>query len=294
MSETPKVLGFLGLGDMGGPMAANLMKAGLPLHVFDIAGTAARAPEGAVAEESVAAVAQAADTIFLSLPDGPVVEALAHELAALTERRVATVVDLSTVGPAAARAVHATLGQAGILYVDAPVSGGRAGAIAGSISLMWAGPEASFAAHREIVAPMAKGVFHVGLEPGQGQALKLLNNFLSATALTATSEAIAFGVAQGLDMQLICDVLNVSSGVNSATKDKFPNRIIPGSYAAGFRTRLMTKDVTLYLENVRHAGTPVVLAERIADIWRGCDGALPGSDFTEIYPYLTTGKGKDG
>ena len=142
------------------------------------------------------------------------------------------------------------------------------------------------AAHRALFDSIAGNVFHVGELAGQGQAMKLLNNFLSAVALAATSEAIAFGRAEGLDMATMVDVLNVSTGRNSATSDKFPNRVMTGTYDAGFHTRLMTKDVKLFLESVHGAGTANVVATAIGQVWEAADAAMPGSDFTEIWKFV--------
>jgi 3-hydroxyisobutyrate dehydrogenase len=130
-------------------------------------------------------------------------------------------------------------------------------------------------------------VFHVGTRAGQGQAMKLLNNYLSATALAASSEAIAFGLAQGLDMSTMVDVLNVSTGRNSATADKFPNRVMTGTYDAGFHTALMAKDVRLFLAEAATAGTAADVATAVGATWDAADAALPGSDFTEIWTFVS-------
>lgn len=284
-------LGFIGLGQMGGPMAANIAKGGFELTVFDKAGTAARAPAGAVPADSVEETAARADTLFLSLPDGPVCLAVARQIAAAPARRATVVVDLSTIGPDAAREAAAILGAAGATYVDAPVSGGQAGAVAGTITIMWAGPGAELERHRAVIAAFCKNPFHVGEQPGQGQALKLINNFLSGTAMAATSEAVLYGLSQGLDMKTMLDVINVSTGVNSATRDKFPQRILTGSFDAGFKTALLTKDVTLYRDNARAAGAPHDLGDVVAALWQACDEALPDSDFTRIYQFLREAEG---
>ena len=279
-------IGFIGLGNMGGPIAANIAGGGHDMIVFDAAGTADRAPAGTRIAASIAEVAAAAETIFLSLPDGPVVAAVAEEIAESNARVTSTLVDLSTIGIAAAQQVHARLSRADIAYLDAPVSGGTAGAKAGTIAVMCGGDKALFERLSPVLSSMSRNVFHVGDTPGQGQAMKLANNFLSATAMAATSEAVAFGVEQGLDMGQMLDVLNASSGQNTATSDKFPNRILPDKYDAGFTNTLMTKDVTLYLQNVRAAGTPDTVAATLTDVWQRFQAAEPGADFTRIYPFV--------
>ncbi len=278
--------GFIGLGNMGAAMCGHLCAAGLPIVCYDAAGTAERAPEGAEVADSLAAVAAAADTIFLSLPDGPVVAEVVAQIAACDPCRTSTIVDFSTTGPETAMAVGASLEPAGITFVDAPVSGGRAGAVAGTITVICAGPADAIAALTPAFDAVGGNTFHVGTRPGQAQAMKLLNNFLSATAMAATSEATLFGAAHGLDMKTMLDVLNVSSGRNTASSDKFPNRIATGTFDAGFATALMSKDVSLFREQVGQAGTANRLTEVVAALWQETDRALPGSDFTEIYRYL--------
>ena len=284
MTEQPTAIGFIGLGQMGAPMAANIAKAGTVLICYDKAGTEERLPAGATAAASISEVVGAADTIFLSLPDGAVVQAVAEEISSSPDRRASVVVDLSTIGLDAAKAVGTTLGTAGITYVDAPVSGGKAGAVAGTITLMWGGPKTELERHRAIVDSFCGNPFHVGDQPGQGQAVKLLNNFLSATALAATSEAVLFGQSQGLDMKTILDVVNVSTGMNTATRDKFPGHVLTGTFAAGFYAELLNKDVQLYRNNAEAAGTPLRIGSEVAKVWQDCvDQLEPQSDFTLIY-----------
>ncbi|MDA1090758.1 MAG: NAD(P)-dependent oxidoreductase [Proteobacteria bacterium] len=283
--------GFAGLGQMGGPMAANIAAAGFDLSVFDKAGTAERSPDGAKPVASLDALAAQADTIFLSLPDGAVTLAVARDLAAMQDRAVSVVIDLSTIGLEAARQAGQILADAGIQYIDAPVSGGQSGARAGTITVMWGGPKDVLESHRDVMMAICKNLFHVGDEAGHGQTVKLLNNFLSGTAMAATSEAVAFGLSQGIDMKTLLDVVNVSTGQNTATSDKFPKRVLTGTYDAGFKTKLLTKDVGLFLDNAKAAGTPTEIAETVVGLWRRCDAALPDSDFTRIYEFLNR---KDG
>ena len=286
-------IGFIGLGNMGSHMAANVAKAGYKLLCFDAAGTQGRMPQGAEAAGSVAAVAQGARTALLSLPDGRVSEAVAREMLAASGRKLEVLIDTSTTGMADAERLHETCAKAGVAYVDAPVSGGVAGAKAGTLALMVAAPPALYAEIEPLLKPMARQVFHVGTRPGQGMAMKLLNNFLSATAMAATSEAIAFGERQGLDMKTMLDIINISTGQNTATSDKFPKRVLTKSYDHGFATRLMAKDMRLYLDAVRGARTPDRVGEVVAGVWNRLDTAWPRSDFTEIYPFVRDGEPKE-
>jgi len=285
MKET---IGWIGVGSMGHRMSRHLSVAGYQLVVADAASTE-RAPAGAVVAKSNAEVAQRADTVILSLPDGKVSESVARELAAAKSRRVKTVIDTSTIGIKAAEAVASILAAAGIEFIDAPVSGGTSGADKATIAIMVACSRDAFERVKPLLGLMGKP-FYVGPKPGQGQAVKVLNNFLSATALAATSEAIAFGTGQGIDMKTILDIVNASSGRNSATDDKFPNRILHGRFDAGFTAKLQLKDIRLYLENARAAGISDEIAKVVVDVWQRMEAAIPGADITQMYPYTQKGR----
>ena len=288
----PEQFGFIGLGQMGGPMAGNIAAKGFPLTVYDKAGTQGLAPEGAQLGANAADVARAADTVFLSVPDGKVSLFVVDEIIASEDRRADVVIDLSTIGPDAAREADARCKAVGITYIDAPVSGGQAGARAGTITVMLAGPRAVVDAHQDVLHGFAKNPFHVGEEPGQGQAVKILNNFLSGTAMAASTEAVLYGLSQGIDMKTILDVVNVSTGQNTATADKFPKRILTETFNTGFATALLTKDVNLFLDNARGAGTPTKIAQAISEVWDETNEALPGSDITMVYKHLRDGAGE--
>jgi len=284
------ILGFIGLGQMGTPISTNLANAGYRLLVHDAAGSAARAPRGAEVAASAAEVAARAQTVFLSLPAGDASRAVCAEIAAAPSRHTSRIVDLSTVGPDAARNIDEAMQQAGIRYIDAPVSGGVNGARAATITVMWSGPDGALDDLGPALAAIAGNVFHIGPAPGQGQAMKLLNNFLSATAMAATSEAIAFGMDHGIEMAKMLDVLNVSSGQNTATRDKFPDRILTGSFDAGFATALMAKDVALYATAAQRNGRPATLGRTINALWHEADETLPGSDFSRIYEFIANAR----
>ena len=289
----PEEYGFIGLGQMGGPMAGNIAANGFALTVFDKAGTQGLAPEAAKLAADTPGVAQAADTVFLSVPDGNISLSVIDEIIACADRRAGVIIDLSTIGPAAAREADARCRAAGLIYIDAPVSGGQGGARAGTITVMLAGPKDVVDAHHNVLMGFAKNPFHVGDEPGQGQAVKILNNFLSGTAMLASTEAVLYGLSQGVDMKTMLDVVNVSTGQNTATLEKFPNRILTETFDAGFATALLTKDIKLFLENAQAAGTPTRVGQVIADIWDETNETLPGSDFTLVYKLLRDGKVED-
>ena len=278
--------GFVGLGDMGGPMAANLARGGFQLIVYDKAGTENLAPSGAEIGAGIEDVARVAQIVFVSVPDAAASLEVARSLVAVENRNTQTLVNLSTVGVEATGAIVKTLADFGIDYVDAPVSGGRAGAIRGTVTVMWSGSAERMELIRPVLDSFAGSVFFVGPTPGQGQAMKLLNNYLSAVAMTATSEAIVFGLSHSLDMKTMLDVANVSTGHNSATQDKFPNRILTSTYDAGFRMALMDKDVALYLSEAKSAGTPASLCEQVATYWQKGMKQFPDGDFTEIFKVI--------
>ena len=286
-----QTIGWIGVGSMGHRMSRHLVTAGHALVVADAVSTE-RAPQGATVAGSNAEVAARAGTVILSLPDGNVSQAVARELAGAPSRKVKTVIDTSTIGIAAARSAAEILAAVGIEYVDAPVSGGTAGADKATLAIMLACPAETYERLKPLMSLLGKP-FYVGPHAGQGQAVKLLNNFLSATALAATSEAIAFGVSQSIPMQTILDIVNASTGRNSATDDKFPRRIIHGRYDAGFTAKLQLKDIRLYLENARAAGITDEIADTVVKVWTGMDHALPGADICEMYPYTRDGR-KEG
>ncbi|WP_305970744.1 MULTISPECIES: NAD(P)-dependent oxidoreductase [unclassified Mameliella] len=281
----PETIGFVGLGQMGEPMAAFIAQGATPLICYD--RVPGRAPEGATEAGSLSEVVASADTLFLSLPDGNIVNAVAAEIAALPDVAGKVVIDMSTIGPAAAKQACAALTGAGMTFIDAPVSGGRQGALKAAITVIWSGPKAELERHQPVLDLFSRNTFHVGDTPGQGQAVKLLNNFLSATAMAASSEAVLFGLSHGVEMKTILDVVKVSTGNNTAIEDKFPNRILTGSYDAGFFAELLNKDVRLYSQFVEEAGTSNLMGQRVAEIWQQVEEALPPqSDFTRVFEVL--------
>ncbi len=279
-------IGFVGLGNMGRPMAANLVKSGRHVVVHDAAGTQARAPEGAKLAASNAALAGRVEVIHLCVPDGRASESIGREIAGVADCRTRLVVDHSTIGTSAAVRVHALLAEHGIEYVDAPISGGVSGAVDATLSIMYSGSCETFETLRPAFESMAGNVFRVGGGPGQGQAMKVLNNFLSGTAMAATAEAVAFGVRQGLDMKTILEVVNVSSGRNTATADKFPNRVLTGTWDAGFSSTQLNKDLGLYRDAADGIGASRPVSPAVFEVWRCLEAHEPNADITRIYPFV--------
>ena len=287
-------VGFIGLGRMGEPMAARLVAAGYRLVVHDIRSesVAALVAKGARAAASPAEVASAVDTVLLSLPTPPIVREVALGAGGVSNgSKVKTVIDLSTTGARTAREIAAALAGRGITAVDSPVSGGVAGAVAGTLAVMVAGPRPLCAELEPMLAVFGK-VFFIGERPGMGQTMKLANNLLSATAMAATAEAIVFGVQSGLDPTTMCDVINAGSGRNSASQDKVPRQVLTRKFSQGFATGLMYKDVRLCLEEAEAAGVPMAVSTAVRELWaRANDELGADSDMTAIVQLLERATG---
>ncbi len=278
-------VGFVGLGNMGSVLASNLVQAGHEVVAHDVLGPA-RAPEGTMHTPSVADVARRADVVVLSLPDGRASAQVVGEIVDAVDRRTTHVVDTSTIGVSTARRLGEVLAAGRVAYVDAPVSGGVAGARARTLAVMYSGPADACARVEPVLAGLSDRRHRVGDRPGLAQAMKLANNFLSATALAATSEAVAFGVSEGLDMATMLEVLNGASGRSAATSDKFPNQVLTGCFASGFTNSLMAKDVDLYLRAVDDGGGAASVAAVTVAVWERFAAVEPGADFTRIYPFV--------
>lgn len=277
--------GFIGVGRMGGPMAKRLLDQGLSLTVYDTSQAAVDelVSAGAVAAASAAGVCSRTRSVFLSLPTPDVVEAVCLDDGGVQDgSSVKHVVDCSTTGPKMARHVAAELDSSGIVYLDAPVSGGLKGAREGTLAVMVSGPKPVY----ELVAPALANfgqLFYVGDKPGQGQVMKLANNLLAAAAIVLSSEAITMGVKAGLKPGQMCDIINAGSGRNSATQDKFPRAVIPRTFDFGFATGLSYKDVRLCLQEADELGVPMVAGAAVMQmlaVTRAKFGA--DSDFTSI------------
>jgi 3-hydroxyisobutyrate dehydrogenase-like beta-hydroxyacid dehydrogenase len=252
---------MLGTGQMGGPMAERLLEAGHRLVIFDTNESALRplVALGATAASSALDVANQAETVLASLPTPDIVrQSIIRPGGAIEGTRIRSFVDLSSSGAIAAAEIAAALAARGIRALDAPVSGGVAGARSGKLTVMASGPRDLFDQVQPLLAQFGRVLF-VGTKPGLAQTLKLLNNLMSATAIAITSEAMAMGVKAGLDPTLMLDVLNTSSGRNSATQDKFPKHVLTRGFDFGFSAGLSFKDVRLCLEEAEALGVPMVL-----------------------------------
>ncbi|RDV02228.1 NAD(P)-dependent oxidoreductase [Undibacter mobilis] len=282
---TGQLLGFIGVGRMGGPMAGRLLDAGYRLCVYDSnpASTAPLVARGAKLAKSAAEVASAADIVLLSLPTPPIVTSVVLGPNGVSQgNAVKTVIDLSTSGPSAATAIAKALGDRQINWIDAPVSGGVPGAEKGTLAVMVSGPKAIADAIDPILKVFGK-TFFTGEKPGLAQVAKLGNNLLAAAAIVLSSEALAMGVKAGLDPQVMIDIINAGSGRNSATQDKFPKSILTGTFDYGFATALSYKDVRLCVDEAEALGVPMVAGAVIRQMLAVTNAKYgPDSDFTSI------------
>jgi 3-hydroxyisobutyrate dehydrogenase-like beta-hydroxyacid dehydrogenase len=278
-------LGFVGVGNMGGPMAGRLLDAGHALVVYDInpAATAPLVARGARPARSALEAASLAETVLMSLPTPQAAESSALGAEGVRAgTQVKRLIDLSTSGPRVAGRIAEGLAAKGISFIDSPVSGGVAGARAGTLAVMVACDRAEFDRVHPILSVIGKP-FHVGSSPGLGQMMKLVNNLLSGTALAITSEAMLLGAKAGLDPDTMVEVINAGSGRNSASQDKFPKSILPRKFDAGFSTRLMYKDLKLCLEEAESLGLTLWVASAVRQLWLQTFNQVgPDEDFTTI------------
>lgn len=247
-------VGFIGLGNMGGRMTRRLVDAGIAVRGYD-ADPARAAGAGAQAAASVREAVEYADVVLMSLPDSRVVEAVVEGDGGVLAscRPGQTVIDLSTAAASSTQRLHARLRERGVHYVDAGISGGAAAAEKGTLTLMVGGDPEAIEAIQWVFAPISSKAVTMG-GSGAGHATKLLNNFLNAVSLAATAEVMVAGKKAGLDLHKLLDVLNSSSGVNFATLNRFPH-IVDGNYLeGGLTSKLMTKDVVLYVDLARELG----------------------------------------
>jgi len=286
MEERMAVVGFVGVGRMGGPMASRLLDGGYELCLYDVSADAMKpfAARGAQIAASPAEVASQAEIVLVSLPTPDIVRevALGGNAGIINGSKVRLMIDLSTTGPGVATEVAGKLAERRIGWVDSPVSGGMTGAKAGTLAVMVSCPKKTFGEIEPMMKTFGK-LFFAGEKPGMAQTAKLANNLLAATAMVATSEAMAMGVKAGLDPRVLIDIINASSGRNSATQDKFPRAILPRTFDFGFATGLSYKDVRLCVEEAEAMGVPMVVGGAVREmlaITRARFGA--DSDFTHI------------
>ncbi|AQA01652.1 3-hydroxyisobutyrate dehydrogenase [Mycobacterium sp. MS1601] len=280
-------IGFIGLGKMGGPMAALLVGGGHRVLGFDVSAHALGllAEAGGTAVHS-AAEAAAADVVVLMLPDSDVVTAVLHDdavLAALTVDSI--VVDMSSSEPLRTRELAEELAKHGVHLVDAPVSGGVRGAETGQLTIM-VGGEIDIVERIKPVLQLLGKPTRAGAV-GAGHAVKALNNLMSATHLWVTSEAVIAGREFGLDPEVMLAMFNTSSGRSGSTENKWPNFILPGSFDSGFGLQLMLKDMRIATALAKAVGIESLLGDKAVELWsRAADDLESTADHTEIARWI--------
>ena len=289
-------IGFIGLGNMGGPMAARLAAAGHEVRGFDMQPDALQRlrEAGGGAAGSLAEAVAGAEAVFTMLPAGEHVRAVLGEVLPLL-RPGTLVVDSSTIDVATTRAMHAAAAERGCPMLDAPVSGGTAGATAGTLTFMCGGEPAAFERARPLLGAMGKAVVLAG-GAGAGQAAKVCNNLILGISMVAVAEAFALAEKLGLPAQSLFEVASTSSGQCWSLTSYCP---VPGpvpnapsnrDYAPGFAVALMLKDLTLASEAAAQAGAPQVLGEHARTAYERLAAAgLGSSDFSVVAKALHDG-----
>lgn len=276
-------IGFIGVGKMGTPMATRLINAGYEVTVHDVDTKAVLelVNAGARAAASARDVADAAEVVFASLPSPQILEKVALGENGIAEGgSVKIFIDISTTGPRVAAKVAEGLAARNIAMIDAPVSGGLKGARNGTLAVMVSGPKAAFEVAEPVIRSFGK-IFFMGEVQGAAQTMKLANNLLAAAALAVSSEAVVMGVKAGLDPKTMIDVINASSGRNSATEDKFPKSVLPRTFDFGFATGLSFKDVRLCVDEAEAMGVPMVVGSAVRQLLSVTNQLYgPDSDFT--------------
>ena len=276
-------IGFIGLGNMGGPMAKNLLNAGHQVQVFDLveASMASVVAEGGTASKSAADAVRGADLVISMLPASKHVEALyLGDAGLITQLDPDTlIIDCSTIAPESARKVAAAAAESGFDMIDAPVSGGVGGAVGGTLTFMVGGSSKALDIARPLLEIMGKNIFHAG-DAGAGQVAKVCNNMLLAVLMTGTAEALQLGVNNGLDPAVLSEIMQKSSGGNWALEvyNPFPG-VMPSApasndYAGGFLVDLMIKDLGLAMASALETGssTPMGALARNLYVTHGAKG----------------------
>ena len=280
-----RLLGFVGVGRMGGPMVRRLLDAGHRVCVFDTNADAVAALVATGAERAASAqeVASTAASVFVSLPTPAIVESVVLGPGGLASgEAVKMIIDLSTSGPAASSRIAAALAPRGIAWVEAPVSGGVKGAREGTLAVMVACPAAVRADAESLLGTFGR-IFYTGEKPGLAQTAKLANNLLGAAAIAITAEACALGVKAGLDATVLLEIINAGSGLNTASRDKFPRSVLTRTFDFGFSTGLSHKDVRLCLEEADALGVPMIVGAAVRQMLAITSARFgPESDFTSI------------
>jgi len=283
----PAAVAVIGLGNMGVPMGARLIKAGFAVTGFDLLETARKnfVNAGGRTANDVASAVTSAEVVVTLLPNGKIVREAVSSLRPHL-KPTAIVVDMSSSDPIGTRKLGEELIAAGYEFVDAPVSGGVKRAADGTLAIMVGGNVATIDRIGALLAAMGTSIFRTGAL-GSGHAMKALNNYVSSAGLIAAIEALRIGRKFGLDPALMTDILNVSSGKNNTTELKLKQFIISETFADGFPLRLMAKDVRTADDMAHGLGIPTPLADLCAQIWEAAAQALDETaNHTKVLRYM--------
>ncbi|WP_440053204.1 3-hydroxyisobutyrate dehydrogenase [Pseudoalteromonas sp. T1lg65] len=286
-------IGFIGLGNMGGPMAANLLKAGHEVCVFDLNPEAVNelVASGASKAEVISDVCRGADYVISMLPAGKHVKAVYTGEDGLINYldKHTQVIDCSTIDAESAQTVGETLADAGVAFVDAPVSGGVAGAAAGTLTFIVGGNKADFERAQVVLQSMGKNIFHAG-DVGAGQVAKICNNMLLSILMAGTSEALQMGIDHGLDPKVLSEIMLNSSGRNwtlelyNPCPDVLENVPSSNGYKPGFMIDLMAKDLGLAMQSAQQTNSATPMGALAKNLYNLMQNQGKGSeDFSAIF-----------
>jgi len=286
-------IGFIGLGIMGKPMAARLVRAGFPVVVHNRGPEAVEelTAEGAESASSPREVAERSDVVVTMLPDSPDVEAvvLGEDGVIAGAREGMLLVDMSTIAPATARKVHAALAQRGVEAVDAPVSGGEPAAVDGQLSIMAGGSEAAVERAAPIFAELGKATTHIGA-PGAGQVAKAANQVVVALTIQAVAEALTLASRAGVDPARVREAL-LGGFAQSKILEAHGERMLEGRFDPGFRIELHRKDLAIALQSAREEGVPLLATAQVAELFNALiaqgSGTLDHSALVTLYRALS-------
>jgi len=283
-------VGFLGVGAMGGAIAARLVQNGVPVLAYDPNPEVldrARA-RGAATAESVQDVVNRVEVVFACLPNAQICRQVALGPAGVVEgSKVRIYADTSTIGGSTSVEISAGLAGRGIVFLDSPVVGGVIAAESGSLGVLVAGPQAAYARVKPVLEAFAGRTFYLGEKPGMAQVGKVVNNAVGYAALYATFEAVAVGLKAGIDIETLVGIINQGSGANFHTQKIFPAYIIPRKFEGTGAVEIGVKDLKCFLEEARrlHAETPMADAVTAVGV-RAAESGPPGRDTMTLFHYF--------
>jgi len=294
--DCPKKVGFIGLGNMGRPMAARLVEKGFTVTVLDANPEVQKAfvaLHGANPASSLSELASNTHVVITMLPDGSVVrhvvlgdESDSPDRLFESMAKGSILIDMSSSSPTGTQTLALMLAEHGISMLDAPVSGGVSRAAAGTLAIMVGGDRTVIGRCRPLFEAMGDRIFETGAS-GSGHAIKALNNLVSAAGLIAAAEALLIGRRFGLDPSVMLDVLNASTGRNNSTENRFRQFIFSRAFNSGFTLGLMVKDLTTAVELARETNTPAVFSATCRELWAAARATLPkDADYTQVVQWL--------